>query len=317
MMNNITCLRCGATKPDVEFAPSRSPFQPNHRSVICLSCLEKMVPADDLTKVDALCRWLDIPFVPKEWTRIWDKAKERTLRVYLKVLDETAGYEGLDWKTLNDKWKTAQAHGTLEDEIPALNESWLRDMAARWPSEQPRGAEDYRYLEELYADLCATQNLVSATQRDDAKRLCEIGLQINKTLRAGGDASKLMTMYHNIIKAEGFEPKNAKSLSDFDSTGELFAWLEKRGWKPDWRTEPQDSIDFTINQIQKYLQRLVLNESSLGDQVADRKRQMEIAARIDETEEEVTAEELEAEEETEYEGEEDLAADLEDDQPLN
>ena len=44
---------------------------------------------------------------------------------------------------------------------------------------------------------------------------------------------------------------------------------------------------------------------------------MEIAARIDETEEEVTAEELEAEEETEYEGEEDLAADLEDDQPLN
>lgn len=61
----------------------------------------------------------------------------------------------------------------------------------------------------------------------------------------------------------------------------------------------------------------MLNESSLGDQVADRKRQMEIAARIDETEEEVTAEELEAEEETEYEGEEDLAADLEDDQPLN
>ena len=276
-----------------------------------------MVPADDLAKVDALCRWLDIPFVPKEWTRIWSKAKERTLRIYLKVLEETAVYEGLDWKTLNDKWRTAQAHGTLEDEIPIINESWLRDMAARWPSEKPRSAEDYRYLEELYADLCATQNLVSATQRDDAKRLCEIGLQINKTLRADGDASKLMTMYHNIIKAEGFEPKNAKSLSDFDSTGELFAWLEKRGWKPDWHTEPQDSIDFTINQIQKYLQRLVLNESSLGDQVADRKRQMEIAARIDETEEEVTAEELEAEEETEYEGEEDLAADLEDDQPLN
>ena len=255
--------------------------------------------------------------MPKEWTRIWDKAKERTLRIYLKVLEETAAYDGLDWKTLNDKWRAAQQHGTLEDEIPIINESWLRDMAARWPSEKPRSAEDYRYLEELYADLCATQNLVSATQRDDAKRLCEIGLQINKTLRADGDASKLMTMYHNIIKAEGFEPKNAKSLSDFDSTGELFAWLEKRGWKPDWHTEPQDSIDFTINQIQKYLQRLVLNESSLGDQVADRKRQMEIAARIDETEEEVTAEELEAEEETEYEGEEDLAADLEDDQPLN
>ena len=90
----------------------------------------------------------------------------------------------------------------------------------------------------------------------------------------------------------------------------------KTRWKPDWHTEPQDSIDFTITQVQKYLQRLVLNESSLGDQVADRKRQMEIAARIDETEEEVTAEELQAEEETEYEGEDELAADL-DDLPLN
>ena len=26
-------------------------------------------------------------------------------------------------------------------------------------------------------------------------------------------------MYHNIIKAEGFEPKNSKNLGDFDSVG--------------------------------------------------------------------------------------------------
>ena len=75
--------------------------------------------------------------------------------------------------------------------------------------------------------------------------------------------------------------------------------------------------DYKYDSMSIENQRLVLNESSLGDQVADRKRQMEIAARIDETEEEVTAEEIEAEEETQYEGEEDLAADLEDDSPLN
>lgn len=26
-------------------------------------------------------------------------------------------------------------------------------------------------------------------------------------------------MYHNIVKTEGFEPKNAKNAGDFDSTG--------------------------------------------------------------------------------------------------
>ena len=32
-------------------------------------------------------------------------------------------------------------------------------------------------------------------------------------------------MYHNIMKAEGFEAKNAKNISDFDSVGELY-----HGW---------------------------------------------------------------------------------------
>jgi thiamine pyrophosphokinase len=62
-----------------------------------------------------------------------------------------------------------------------------------------------------------------------------------------------MAIYHNIVKTEGFEPKNAKNVGDFDSVGELYTWLEKRGWRPKWHTEPQDSVDFTIKNIQKYL----------------------------------------------------------------
>ena len=154
---------------------------------------------------------------------MFEKANVLTLLIYFKILDENEAYHGVRWEEVNQRWQEAEAAGTLDDQVPILNESWLREARTRWPSEQPRDENDYRYLDALYADLVSTQSLVSATQRDDAKRLCEIGLQINKTLRAGGDASKLMTMYHNIIKAEGFEPKNAKNVSDFDSVGERFA----------------------------------------------------------------------------------------------
>lgn len=89
-------------------------------------------------------------------------------------------------------------------------------------------------------------------------------------------------MYHNILKAEGFEPKNAKNIGDFDSASELALWLEKRGWHPNWCDEPKDSVDFTIKQMQTFTKRLVEGEGNIGDQVADRRQQLELAARIEE-----------------------------------
>lgn len=227
-----------------------------------------------------MCRWLDIPFFLDQWTRI--DAGKRTLRQYAKILRSDASYDALDWTSINEKWRIAQTEGKLEDEIPAITEHWRYQMRKKWPAEMERTDDDYQYLETLYDDLCATQNLATATQRDDAKRLCEIGLLINKKIRSGLDAKNEMAMYHNIVKTEGFEPKNAKNAGDFDSTGELFAWLEKRGWRPNFHSEPQDSVDFTIKNMQKYLQRLVLNEGTLGDQVENRRSQLRVAAKLEE-----------------------------------
>lgn len=68
----------------------------------------------------------------------------------------------------------------------------------------------------------------------------------------------------------------------FDTFSEFAVWLEKRGWKPDWHVEPQDSVDFTMKQIQTFLVRLVKNEGNLPDQVASREKQLELANRLEE-----------------------------------
>jgi len=41
----------------------------------------------------------------------------------------------------------------------------------------------------------------------------------------------LLGSYDKLVKIAEFTPKNAKNANDFDSVGELFRWLEKRGWK--------------------------------------------------------------------------------------
>lgn len=276
------CGKCKVDKPTTEFVPTKSPFHPKGRSLLCLTCLEKMTDPTDLGTIDKMCQWLDIPFLVNEWTRIWKAAKERTLHVYVKLLGDNPSYASLDWSTVNEKWQDAERCGTLVDNIPVVADGWRAEMMRKWPSDQERDDEDYHYLENFYNDLCTTQNLVSATQRDDAKRLCEVGLLATKKIRAGLDAKNEMAIYHNIVKTEGFEPKNAKNVGDFDSVGELYTWLEKRGWKPKWHTEPQDSVDFTIKNIQKYLQRLVAGEGALGDQVENRRKQLELANRLEE-----------------------------------
>ena len=68
----------------------------------------------------------------------------------------------------------------------------------------------------------------------------------------------------------------------FDSVGEIYQWLYERGWKPVWHTEPQDSVDFTMKSVQNFLTRLVKNEGNIGDQVENRKKQLELAAKLEE-----------------------------------
>ena len=70
-IKNRRCARCKQDKPEYEFCKTPSNFFPGHRSIICTSCLEKMVRQDVLGEVDRLCRYLDIPFDINKWTQLY------------------------------------------------------------------------------------------------------------------------------------------------------------------------------------------------------------------------------------------------------
>lgn len=327
MSNNVlektrTCAKCKKTLGKSSFPKVHNKlFHPGGHSIYCIDCLETMAPAKDLAKVDKLLQWMDIPLLVDKWTNLYRNAGDHTLRVYLKMLeDNEETYSNIDWATMNRKWEEEEAAGRLDEHLDGAQELFLLKMSRKWPSETERTIEDYYYLENLYNDLLSTQNLITATQRDDAKRLCEIGLIINKKIRSGLPAKDEMAMYHNIIKAEGFEPKNSKNIGEFESVGEIFSWLAKRGWRPKWHQEPKDSVDFSMKQMQNFLSRLIQNESGIPDKVESRRKQLEVMRELGEDNiafDEKDMNEQEILETIDYEDENEFLKDFQDDDNSN
>lgn len=306
-IKNRKCLKCRQDKPLYNFQYTTSPFFPGHRSLICTQCLETLVKPDNFNDVDRLCRYLDLPFDLDKWTQLYEVHKEHTLTAYFNTLLDDK-YAATSWAEENERWRIAREDNTIDDQIRALGEGKLNRLRKEWdPSYKPA---DLLFLDDYYNSILATQNVSTPILKHYARDLCEIELRIKKGLRNGEDVKKDMDARDNIIKIAKFEASNAKSAADFESVGELMVYYGKKGWHPKWHTEPQDSIDFMMENIQNYLKRLVINEGNFAEQVEDKKARYNMTERLEEIENEAV--EFDETANVEYEGEQDLAGELED-----
>lgn len=299
------CLKCRQQKPLNNFQYTPSKFFPSHRSFICTPCLEAMVPADNLGEIDRLCRYLDVPFDLDKWTQLHKIHKEHTLTAYFNTLLDDH-YQALQWGEENERWRIAREEGTIDEEIQVLNESKMRRLKRDWSPAYTN--DELFFLDNYYNQIIATQNVSTPILQNYARDLCEIELRIKKGLREGLDIKKDMDARDNIIKIAHFEATNAKNAADFESVGELMVYYGKKGWHPKWHEEPKDSVDFTMENIQNYLKRLVTNEGNFSEQVEDARERYNLTERLEEIENEEV--DFEGTSDIEYEGADELRDDL-------
>lgn len=306
-VKNRRCLKCRQDKPDYNFQYTPSNFFPGHKSLICTSCLETMVDQTNLGEVDRLCRYLDLPFDLDKWTSLYEIHKDHTLTAYFNTLLDDH-YSVLQWADENERWRLAREEGTIEDEIAALGDAKIKRLKRTWSEAYtPR---ELLFLEDYYNQILATQNVSTPILQHYARDLCEIELRIKKGLRDGLDIKKDMDARDNIIKIAKFEASNAKSAADFESVGELMVYYGKKGWHPNWHMEPQDSVDFCMQNIQNYLKRLVINEGNFSEQVEDKRERYNMTERLEEIENEAV--EFDETANIDYEDEDELVGDLDD-----
>ena len=264
------CSHCGGNFGPRDFSQTKSVFFPDGYLPICNNCLEKYLIEEDFNwrAVNKICQYSDIPFVPAEFEKLHKINGSKVFPIYAEIfLSEE--YEDLGWDDYFNAFKRLQEANAIEEELPGLKEEKRKKLQDRWGLNYDD--EALSYMEGLYNGLLMTQNVNGALQGDQALKLCKISYEIDCRIREGADFDKLLASYDKLVKTAEFTPKNVKSANDFDSVGELFRWLEKRGWKNKYYDGvSKDIVDETIANIQNFNQRLYTNESGIGDEITRR-----------------------------------------------
>lgn len=264
------CERCGNPFPPSNFAPTKSIFYKDGCLPICNDCIESYLIDVDFNwrEINKLCQYADIPWVPREWERLFEMNGDKTFPIYAGVFAESE-YEDLGWDDYYQSFKTLKQANEMESELPGLREQKLRKLRERWGANYDE--EALNYLENLYSGLMTTQNVNGALQVDQALKICKMSYEIDCRIRAGQDFDKILTSYDKLVKTAEFTPKNVKNINDFDSVGELIKWLEKKGWHNTFYDNvTRDVVDETMKNIQSFNQRLYTNESGIGEQISER-----------------------------------------------
>lgn len=264
------CAHCMERLGTDSFSPTNSIFYKDGLIPFCNSCIKEILIKQDFNwaMVDKLCQYCDIPFVPKEFERLHKDNGDDVFPVYTAVFISSE-YIGLGWGDYYKAFADLKDIGRLEEELPGLRQEKYRKLKIKWGANYDE--LDLDYLEGLYEGMLATQNVNGTLQDDQALKLCKISLSIDSGIREGREFDKLLGSYDKLIKIADFTPKNAKNASDFESCGELWRWLEKRGWVNKFYDDvTRDIVDETMKNMQNFNQRLYTNEPGIGEEVSKR-----------------------------------------------
>lgn len=308
-MASKTCIKCKEEKTIAHFIAVNSPLHSGSLP-ICRECLAKIVSAapteERWNTVDKICQWADVPFIPEEWEKIYQKNGKNSLGVYMAIF-RNEEYRNLDWSMYNNVYLQLLEEDRVEDAMPELKEKQLKDLHKKWGIDYDE--QQLEYLENLHQGLLNSQNIVGALNEDQALKLCKISLIIEEKIRAGLDFSKELKGYDSLSNLANLTPKNVKDANEFDSFGEVYAYLEKTGWiNKYYDGAVRDEVDNTEKNIKNWLRYLYVNETGIAEEIEERINNLRVAA-------ELTGEEFNEREFREYLNEED--ADLKEDFKIN
>lgn len=280
------CCNCKEDKSTAHFIACNS-IVFNGSLPICRECLSSLIGAaadkpDEWNVVDKICQMADVPFVPGEWDKVRKAHGKEALGKYMSIF-RSKPYDSLDWSSYNNAYMRLKEENRVEDAIPELREDEEKRLSQKWGAHYD--LEDLEYLENLHQGIIKSQNIVGALNEDQAMKICKISLVIEQKIRAGMDFSKELKSYDELVKSANFESKAIRDGNEFESTGEIFAYLEKTGWVNDYDYgAPRDEVDITMKNVKNWLRYLYVNETGIGEEIKERIENLKVAAKLQEEE---------------------------------
>lgn len=266
--------------------------------------LEKYLAKNDpkkITTTSVLGRYISSMKL-KQWRDYRWKDTEKIAaeqQAKLETALKNAGYEGEDLeqelkKDYGPKRPKSIPDPTTEIETASdpisMETEQDRELADKLSDDEVLGlkikwGDSYRLselvrMEKLYSDMMASYDIQTAGHKDILILACKTSLKTNQFLDAGDieAAQKSSKMYDTLMKSGKFTAAQTKDEeADFvDSIGELVAMAEKEGFIPKFYADkPNDKVDQTIMDMQRYTYNLVTQETSLGTMLESAMKQIE------------------------------------------
>ena len=148
--------------------------------------------------------------------------------------------------------------------------------------------EEWVRLEQLYEQMMASYDIQGAGHVDTLKLLCKTSLKANQLIDIGDveGFQKMSRVYDSLMKSGNFTAHQNKSENGefIDSIAELVELCEKEGYiERFYIDDPNDKVDITIRDMQKYTKDLVEKETNLSAMI---EQAIKNNAREDENDEE-------------------------------
>ena len=171
----------------------------------------------------------------------------------------------------------ADQSGASDDDIDLTDEDKLY-LRLKWGKTYK--PEEWVYLETLYRQMMESYDIQSAGHIDTLKMVCKASLKTNQLLDIGDidGAQKASKMYDMLMKSGKFTAAQNKTDSGnaVDSISELIAMCERDGFFPRYYTDgPQDKVDRTLQDLQKYTRTLITEEMNLGNLIEGAVKQIQ------------------------------------------
>lgn len=280
-MANKKCLLCKEEKSIANYIGVRSQLL-NGSIPICRKCIANYIAGRDeqsrWNAVNKLCQLADIPFIPIEFEKMYQAHGTDAFGNYCYIFRDKK-YESLDWTMYNDTYLQLQEENRLEDGLPEIKEAKMQKLSKRWGMEYDE--QDLEYLENLYIGITNTAGIVGALNEDQVLKLCKISLIIENKIRAGIEFDKELKSYENLCKLAGITTQAIKEGSEFNSTGELFAFLEKLGFKPKYYSgATNDEVDKSMKDVAYWSRYFYINEPGIAEEIAERIENLKIADKL-------------------------------------
>ena len=181
----------------------------------------------------------------------------------------------------------------VEDELTLEDK---KALLLKWgPSYTP---SEWVQLEQLYTSVMQSFDIQTPTHIDYLKLICKTSLKCNQLIDNGDieGFQKMSIVYDSLMKSAKFTAAQNKAESGeyVDSVGELVALAEAGGSIERFYIDsPKDKVDETLEDMKKYLYKLVTEEQGLGNLIESAIKQLQRQDENDDSDEDEDTEEVE------------------------